>query len=172
MDSPAGFTLDSDANVPASERTGGAINNDDVRRILEEMYTRQQQMEVELECTRAALNDVEAERRRGRTNATNASTNASTTPLDGRAFSELLATLNQVVAALARPNPERELAVPREWKLPNWDSQAETLRDYLLRIRGSYCVRSASKPPLPDEYYWNAIYDTLPSQERARMRYF
>jgi hypothetical protein len=33
-------------------------------------------------------------------------------------------------------------------------------------------VRSASNPPLPKNYYWNAIYDTLPSRERARMRYF
>jgi hypothetical protein len=71
-------------------------------------------MEVELECTCAALNDIEAERCQGRTNATNASTNASTALLDRRAFSELLATLNQVVAALARLNPEQELAVPRE----------------------------------------------------------
>jgi len=33
-------------------------------------------------------------------------------------------------------------------------------------------VRSASKPALPNEYYWNAIYDTLPGRERARMRHF
>jgi predicted solute-binding protein len=33
-------------------------------------------------------------------------------------------------------------------------------------------VRSALKPSLSEEYYWNVIYDTLPSRERARMRHF
>jgi hypothetical protein len=168
MDTPAGFTPDSDANVPAPEPTGGAINNDDMRRILEEMYTRQQQMEAELARTRAALNEAETERRQR--NGT--FTQAGTTPLDGRSFNDLLATLNQVVAALSKPNSAQEVAVPREWKPPTWDGKAETFRDYLLRMKGSYRVRAASKPPLPAEYYWNSIYDTLPSRERARMRHF
>ena len=33
-------------------------------------------------------------------------------------------------------------------------------------------MRSATKPTLSPEYYWDTIYDTLLSRERARIRYF
>lgn len=33
-------------------------------------------------------------------------------------------------------------------------------------------MRSATRPTLSVEYYWDSIYDTLPSRERARMRHF
>jgi hypothetical protein len=105
MDSPAGFTPDSDANAPAPEYTGEAMSNAEMRRILEDMYTRQQRMEIELERTRSVPN----------------ATHASTAPLDGRSFNDLLAALNQVVAALSHPKAEQEPAVPRDWKPPTWD---------------------------------------------------
>jgi len=62
MDSPADFTPVSDANVPAPEQTGGVISNE-IRRILEDMYARQRQMEVELAQARSDLDRAEAERR-------------------------------------------------------------------------------------------------------------
>jgi hypothetical protein len=168
MNLPTGFTPDSDANVPAAGQSAEAINNE-VRQILQDMYARQQQMETELARARSDLDNAEAERRQREAGATNISTTAFP---DRRSLNDLLATLTQAVTALSRPVPGQEPAVPRDWKPPTWDGHAETFRDYLLRMRGSYRVRSASKPTLPREYYWNAIYDTLPSRERARMRHF
>jgi len=163
MDTPGAFTPDSDNNAPANVLNRAEPASTDIRRILEDMYARQQQMEAELLSTRAALNEAEATRNQRR---------PSSTATEGRSLNDLVAALTVALSANSSPNSEREMAVPREWKPPTWDGKAETFRDYLLRIRGSYRVRSASKPPLPTEYYWNAIYDTLPSRERARMRHF
>ena len=80
-------------------------------------------------------------------------------------------TKAQVPAAYTA-NSAGEPSGPRDWKPPMWDGQAETFRDYLMRMKSSYRVRSATKPSLPAEYYWNAAYDSLPSRERARMRHF
>ena len=33
-------------------------------------------------------------------------------------------------------------------------------------------MRSASKPTLSLGYYWDTVYSTLPSRERARIRHF
>jgi hypothetical protein len=112
MNSPAGFIPDSDANVPATGQTGGGAVNEEVRRILEDMYTRQQQMEAELASTRAALNNAEAERRQRGADTTN------TAPSDGRSLNDLLVTLTRALSAFSHPNSEREAAVPREWKPP------------------------------------------------------
>jgi len=167
MNTPAGFTPGSDANVPAPDPLRGGSAEDEMRRVIEGLYARQQQMETELASTRAALNNAEAERRQGA-----AEPGPSTAASDQISLNTLIAVLTQALSARPQPDPEREAAVPREWKPPSWDGQAETFRDYFLRLRGSFRVRSASKPPLPAEYYWNAIYDTLPSRERARMRHF
>jgi hypothetical protein len=114
MDSPADFTPVSDANVPAPEQTGGVMSNE-IRRILEDMYARQRQMEVELAQARSDLDRAEAERRQRGTNS--AATTTSGLP-DGRSLTDLLAILTQAVTALSQPNPDREPAAPREWKPP------------------------------------------------------
>jgi hypothetical protein len=161
--SSAGFTPETDGNYSGNEGPEQEVSDADIRRIVEQMYRRQQQLEAELESTRAAFNNAEAARRRMAPVAD---------PLAETTTNALLRDLVRALTASNRTDSSQEPAVPREWKPPSWDGKAETFRDYLLRLRGSYRVRSASNPPLPENYYWNAIYDTLPSRERARMRHF
>jgi hypothetical protein len=85
---------------------------------------------------------------------------------------DLLKILVRSLTEKPKAEPDVEPWGPREWKPPSWDGRADTFKDYLLRLRSSYRVRSATKPALSAEYYWNAVYDTLPAKERARMRYF
>ena len=63
MNIPASFMLDSDANVPAPDPLRGESTEDEMRRVIEGLYARQQQIETELASTHAALNNAEAERR-------------------------------------------------------------------------------------------------------------
>lgn len=139
------------------------IANTDVRQILEEMYLRQQQMESELATTRAAL--VSAESRRF-------TTATDTTPSSEPSMTQLVKTLIETLSTRSTTDAGVEMSGPREWKPPTWDGRAETFRDYLLRLRSSYRVRSATKPTLSIEYYWDTVYSTLPIRERSRMRHF
>jgi hypothetical protein len=161
--SPYSFTPETDGNRSGNEGPEPGVSDADIRRIIEQMYTRQQQLEAELAETRAAFNNSEAARRQ---------TAPTIEPLAETTTNTLLRDLLRALTANNRTDTNQEPAVPREWKPPSWDGKAETFRDYLLRLRSSYRVRAASNPPLPENYYWNAIYDTLPSRERARMRHF
>ena len=120
-------------------------------------------MEAELANTRAALMKAEAERRQ----ATPQTPHREEAPI-----SDLMRTLIEALSATSRQNAVSEPSGSREWKPPTWDGRAETFRDYLVRLRSSYRVRSAVKPSLSGEYYWDTIYDTIPARERARMRHF
>jgi hypothetical protein len=163
MSSSSGFTPETDGNRSGNGAPEPEVSDIDIRRIIESMYTRQQQMETELQETRAALSNSEAARQQ--------SAPAMAPPAE-TSTNALLRDLIRALAVNNRAEAAQEPQVPREWKPPSWDGKAETFRDYLLRLKGSYRVRSASKPPLPESYYWNAIYDTLPPRERARMRHF
>lgn len=165
MNAPAsgGITPDSRATQSGSGSPERDAANVDMRRILEEMYVRQQQMENELASTRAALNKAESGRY-----AAAPDTNAPSEP----SMSELVKTLIETLSARSLTESGEEVSGPREWKPPTWDGRTETFRDYLLRLRSSYRVRSATKPTLPVEYYWDIVYSTLPIRERSRMRHF
>lgn len=153
----AGITPDSSANRSADGDQSQAAHAE-MQRVIEEMYTRQRQMEAELANTR-----MEAARRQGEPGV-NQPGEAS--------LSSLMRTLIETLTATTVTNSAREPSGPRDWKPPSWDGRAETFRDYLLRLKSSYRVRSGLKPTLSADYYWNTIYDTLPSRERARMRHF
>ena len=136
--------------------------NAEIQRVLEEMYARQRQMEAELASTRAALKNAEAGRRQEASGAD---------PRDPP-MNALMKALIESVSAASLSSSAGEVSGPRDWKPPTWDGRADTFRDYLLRLKSSYRVRSAAKPTLSVDYYWDVIYDTLPVRERARMRHF
>jgi hypothetical protein len=142
-----------------------------VQRQLEGLAQRQAEME-ELQARylrmEEALANAEAERNRL---LSERATEANTTQELLRAFTQSLQSV-KALSLTPRAESDGNVSGPRDWKPPTWDGKAETFRDYLLRIRSSYRVRSASKPTLAAEYYWDAVYDTLPSKERARMRHF
>jgi len=90
-------------------------------------------------------------------------------------FQEMMQALVQQLAVANRAGATREEEGPsgsREWKAPTWNGKNDSFRDYLLRLKSSYRARSEVKPKLSRDYYWNTIYDTLPTRERARMRHF
>jgi hypothetical protein len=62
--SSASFTLETDGNYFRNEGLEQEVSDADIRRIVEQMYRRQQQLEAELESSRAAFNNAEAARRR------------------------------------------------------------------------------------------------------------
>ena len=162
-ESSAGFTPDTGIYSSGNESPIRETTNAEMRSIIEDMYTRQQRMEAELASTRAALANAEASRR---------ATASGANPPEEVPLSALLRTLTETFSAASIANSGREPTGPREWKPPTWDGRAETFRDYLLRLRSSYRVRSALKPKLSWEYYWDTVYSTLPARERARMRHF
>jgi hypothetical protein len=158
-----GFTLGTDGNRSGNEGPEPVLSDGDMQRVIRQMYEHQQQLQAELTETRAAFNNAQAARQ--------PTAPAATLPAE-MSTDALLRELLRALTANNRPVTSQEPAVPREWKPPSWDGKAETFRDYLLRLRGSYRVRYALNPPLPESYYWNVIYDTLPPRERARMRHF
>ena len=170
-----------------SSRSGN--ENEDLRNILQEMYARQGRMEADMATTLAALQQAEAARQQAerlrqeeevRHRAEMAQFAESSrqyavppiTRTEETSMSSLLRTLIETLTLNAAPRPAGEAAGPREWKPPSWDGRAETFRDYLLRMKSSFKVRSAMKPTLPEEYYWDTVYNTLPARERGRMRHF
>ena len=62
MSSSSGFTPETDGNRSGNGAPEPEVSDIDIRRIIESMYTRQQQMETELQETRAALSNSEAAR--------------------------------------------------------------------------------------------------------------
>ena len=139
-----------------------------MRRIITDLYLRQEQMEAELRMTRTALDHAEA----ARNTDTASRSRAPGADLPEETLAVLMRTLIETFSAASASNSTREPSGPRDWKPPTWDGRAETFRDYLLRLRSSYRVRSSTKPTLSAEYYWDTVYDTLPPRERARMRHF
>ena len=139
---PGGYTPDTGATFSENEFQG-QNTSPELREILEEMFNRQRNMEAELQSLRAIRDRAEAERQR-----TAPAPVPSEVPLDS-----LMRTLLETLTATSLANSAREPSGPREWKPPIWDGRADTFRDYLLRIRSSYRVRSAIKPTLPKEYY-------------------
>lgn len=119
-------------------------------------------MEADLASTRTALEIAEAERRR----------DANGTDPRDPPINALMKTLIESVSAASLSSSAGEASGPRDWKPPTWDGRADTFRDYLVRLKSSYRVRSAVKPTLSVAYYWDTVYDTLPMRERARMRHF
>lgn len=153
------------------------------------MYVRQGRMEADMATTLAALQQAEAARQQAellrqegeaRHQAEMAhlaeSSRQHTAPATNRteeaSMSSLIRTLIETLTTTSALRPAVEAAGPREWKPPSWDGRAETFRDYLSRMKSSFKVRSAMKPALPDDYYWDAVYNTLPARERGRMRHF
>ena len=134
--------------------SGGA---DDVRQALRQLHQQQMQLQAELQATQAAL---EAERSR------------STQPAAGAVAPDQLNALIQALTVKNGSGAAQEATGPRDWKPPTWDGKADTFRDYLLRLKSSYKVRSGLKPTLSTEYFWDSVYNTLPARERARTRHF
>jgi len=159
--SSTGVTPDAKGNVQGLDPN--EMERAEMRQFLQSMYAQQQAMAAELAATREALARAEAERIQPapETAAPREEPNAA-----------LFRTLLETLTANATTRPVGETTGTRDWKPPSWDGKADTFRDYLLRIRSSYRVRSATKPTLSPEYYWNSVYDTLPARERARMRHF
>lgn len=170
-----------------SSRSGN--ENEDLRSILQEMYTRQGRMEADMATTLAALQQAETARQQAerlrqeeevRHKAEIAqlaeSSRQNTVPFANRteetSMSSLMRTLIETLTINSAPRSAGEATGPREWKPPSWDGRAETFRDYLSRMKSSFKVRSAMKPTLPEEYYWDTVYNTLPARERGRMRHF
>jgi hypothetical protein len=162
--SSGGFTPATGSSQSGNEAPERLATNADLQRFIEEMFTRQQNMEAELAATRAAMQQSEAERHQRSAERTQIGEDPST--------NALLRTLLETLAATSLSNSAKEVSGPRDWKPPTWDGRAETFRDYLMRLRSSYRVRSATKPTLSQDYYWDTVYNTLPSRERARMRHF
>jgi hypothetical protein len=146
-----------------NELPEGVTTNAELRQAFERMYARQQQMEAELASARAALY--------GSQPAQQPPVPEPSPPAEVP-MNDLIRTLLETLNGTSQARSGGELARPREWKPPSWDGRAETFRDYLSRMRSSYRVRSQMKPKLPDEYYWEAIYNTLPARECSRMRHF
>ena len=94
--------------------------NAEMRGVIEGIYARQQRMEAELACTRAALANAEAE---GRAVASGANL-PEEVPL-----SVLMKTMMETFSAANIANSGREPTGPRDWKPPVWDGRAETFRD-------------------------------------------
>lgn len=162
LPSPSTFTPDIDSNATGNGAQEQGTSNEEMQRVIEEMYARQQQMEAELRETRAALNNAGTGRRVESLGADPQRNETNT----------LLRSLIEALSANSRTESLGEVSGPRDWKPPTWDGRADTFRDYLLRLRSSYRVRAATKPQLSAGYYWDRVYDTLPSRERARMRHF
>jgi hypothetical protein len=97
-------------------------------------------MEAELAVTRAAIQQSEAERHQRSAERTQIGEDPST--------NALLQTLLETLTATSLSNSAKEVLGLRDWKPPTWDSRVETFRDYLIRLRSSYWVRSATKPTL------------------------
>jgi hypothetical protein len=163
--SPQAFTPETASNQSVGDAAERTPNESEMRAVLEQMYARQQQMEKELAATRAALERAEAA-------ANQTQPRPAANPADTLLTNELLQALVQSLTAATSAQPAPEHSGSREWKPPTWDGRTETFRDYLLRIKSSFQVRSAVRPTLPDSYYWDTIYNTLPLRERARMRHF
>jgi hypothetical protein len=125
----AGFTPETNGNYSRNEGLEQEVSDANIRQIVEQMYRRQQQLEAELESTRAAFNNAEAARHRMAPVAD---------PLAETTTNALLRDLVRALTASNRTDSSQEPAVPREWKPPSWDGKAKTFRDYLLRLRGSY----------------------------------
>jgi hypothetical protein len=162
-DAPAGLTPDSSTNPSGSGEFEQDSRNAELLNAMRSLFSRQEQIEAELAGTRAAINNA------GPTQLLTAPGNHQS---ETAALTSLVKSLIETLTVTTATNSAREPSGPRDWKPPTWDGRAETFRDYLLRLRSSYRVRSALKPSLSEEYYWNVIYDTLPSRERARMRHF
>jgi len=157
------FTPDTGTSHSGNDATDQNVSTAELRQAFEGMFLRQQQLEAELASMRAAASRPEPDMTR---------TAPTATPQEEVPLSTLMRTLLQTLTAASAANSAREPSGPREWKPPSWDGRADTFRDYLLRIRSSYRVRLAVKPTLPEEYYWDTVYNTLPARERARMRHF
>jgi hypothetical protein len=162
-DAPAGLTPDSSTNPSGSGEFEQDSRNAELLNAMRSLFSRQEQIETELAGTRAAINNA------GPTQLLTAPGNHQS---ETAALTSLVKSLIETLTVTTATNSAREPSGPRDWKPPTWDGRAETFRDYLLRLRSSYRVRSALKPSLSEGYYWNVIYDTLPSRERARMRHF
>lgn len=115
------------------------------------MMNRIQQLESEIQTARSRAEISDAER-------------------GGR--DSILRDLANTLSTARHQGSGLEPSGPRDWKPPTWDGKAGSFRDYLMRLRSSYRVRSAAKPVLSADYYWDATNDTLPSRERSRMRWF
>ncbi|RDW56582.1 hypothetical protein BP5796_06373 [Coleophoma crateriformis] len=155
MASPSGFTPETETSSSRNDTQPEVTSNDELLRAVREMYSRQLALEAELRNTRSAI---------GRAETGEVSQDDST--------NTLLRTLIQSLASSPRQGSGQEESAPRSWKPATWDGKANSFRDYLLRLKSSYRVRSAVKPALSSGYYWDTIYDTLPARERARMRHF
>lgn len=160
---PGGYTPDTNESLQGNEALDSNVSNGDIQRVLEEMFLRQRTLEAELATMRAAAEQRGSDRQQ----AAPTTGNAEEVPL-----STLMRTLLETLTATSLTNSAREPTGPREWKPPTWDGRSDTFRDYLLRIRSSYRVRAAVKPTLPHAYYWDTVYSTIPTRERARMRHF
>jgi len=156
-----GYTPETGASLSENDPNAQNTFTPNWHSALEEMFIRQREMEAELRSLRAERDRAETDQRQ-----------AAPAPSEAVPLDSLMRTLLETLTATSLANSAREPAGPREWKPPTWDGKADTFRDYLLRIRSSYRVRSAIKPALPAEYYWDTVYSTIPTRERARMRHF
>jgi hypothetical protein len=163
--SPAGLTPDTDVEGSENRSSEQEPTNAEMRNIIERMHERQQQMEAELTRVRADYNSAEAPRRA-------AASGGVSVPQEEPSMAYFMRSLLETLAQGNGRDNGREVTGPRDWRPPTWNGSAETFRDYLMRIKSSFRVRSLSKPSLSAPYYWDAIYDTLPARQRSRMRHF
>lgn len=185
MDIPQSGEYTPDTGITQS----GNIPEPDLHSVLQEMYARQERLEADLAMTRAALQQTEAARQHAESmrlqeaarqqaeaahvaDTTRQRTETATNLPEDVPMSVLIRTLVETLTANSLLRSTGEASGPREWKPPTWDGRAESFRDYLSRMKSSYRVRSAMKPALPDDYYCDTVYNTLPARERSRMRHF
>ena len=150
-----GYTPDTGASQSGNEAPDSITTNAEFRLAFERMHARQLTIEAELANARAELFAA----RSAQQQPVPESSAPAETPM-----SDLIRTLLETLNASSQARSVGESSGPREWKPPLWDGRADTFRDYLSRMRSSYRVRSQMKPKLPDEYYWEAIYNTLPAR--------
>ena len=89
-----------------------------------------------------------------------------------RSHDEQVHAMMQAMTSLitAGPSAPGRMEAIREWRPPSWDGKPVSFRDYLVRIRSSYHTHSKAFPQTPGDFYWDAIYNSLPFERRARMQ--
>lgn len=75
--------------------------------------------------------------------------------------------------AMQAPENVSFAAGSKDWKPPQWDGKQKSFLDYVTRLCLSYRARSALLPPLSVDLYWNAIYNSLTTEDkRFRLRHY
>jgi hypothetical protein len=115
--------------------------NATIEQVVQDLMTRQRATETVIKAAEEAVSAAEIRNREMQ-----------------QQHDEQMRVLLQAIERLSATAPKdseggTNLTGPREWKPPVWDGKTTTFRDYLIRIRSSYKVRSGLNPTLSREYY-------------------